>query len=337
MDLEGLKVCIVGYGSIGRRHAANALELGAKVCFLRTGQAVDGRPRLDTEVDEFFDRNEVLATAPDVVIVANPTDRHLDTALWAVEAGCDVLVEKPLAHETASLPRLLSAVRSSGVVAGVAHQMRFDQRLRRLRALVDDRTLGDVRSAHVEWGTHLPSWHPWEDYRSGYAARRDQGGGVILTCCHELNTIEYLMGPVVSATAAVSPVDSLELDADGCVDAMLTHQSGATSLVHLDFFQRPNRRRIRLIGERGSAEWDFDSPALTVIVDGESGPDVSPAGSYPYEEDYRTMLVDFGAAVRRRSQPRVPLEEGARTVAVATAMQKSAANGSSAIAVEEIA
>ncbi len=329
--MDGRRVCVVGYGSIGRRHAANALALGAKVCFLRTGLATDGRPRLPpeaaTDVDEFFDPDEALAWAPDVVIVANPTAHHLQTAHWALEAGCDVLVEKPLSHELAGLGPLIRRANEAGLVAGTAHQMRFDRRLQRVADLVDSGRLGPIRSAHVEWGTHLPDWHPWEDYRSGYAARRELGGGVVLTCCHELNTIEHLLGPIDSVTARCGSVSSLELSADGCIDAILHHRNGATTLLHLDFFQRPNRRRLRLIGEEGSVEWDFTSPTLTLAVGGQTSTIADWPDPYPFDEDYLRLLADFGAAVRTRRDPLVTLEEGARTVALAEAILRSADAG----------
>jgi predicted dehydrogenase len=62
--------------------------------------------------------------------------------------------------------------------------MRFHPCLQRLHELVLEKKVGQILSVRAEVGEYLPGWHTYEDYRQGYAARQDLGGGVILSQIH---------------------------------------------------------------------------------------------------------------------------------------------------------
>ena len=74
--------------------------------------------------------------------------------------------------------------------------------------------LGRLLAARVHFGEYLPAWHPWEDYRQGYAARADLGGGVLLTQCHSLDYLPWLVGEVESVWGFVGKLSDLEVDVD---------------------------------------------------------------------------------------------------------------------------
>ena len=57
-------------------------------------------------------------------------------------------------------------------------------------------TLGKIIFSHVENGSYLPDWHPDENYSKSYAARNDLGGGVVLTCIHEIDYLYWIFGNV---------------------------------------------------------------------------------------------------------------------------------------------
>src|SRR5512146_3428906 len=101
---QSTKLLIAGLGSIGRRHFRNLIALGEKdIVLLRTRKAtlpddeLTGYP-VETDLKEALQKHK-----PEAVIVANPTSMHMDVAIPAVEAGCHILLEKPVSH---SLERL---------------------------------------------------------------------------------------------------------------------------------------------------------------------------------------------------------------------------------------
>ncbi len=66
--------------------------------------------------------------------------------------------------------------------------------LQKIEEWINQDKLGKIYSVQVDLGEYLPDWHPWEDYRQSYAARADQGGGVVLTLIHELDYLHWLFG-----------------------------------------------------------------------------------------------------------------------------------------------
>src|SRR3989304_3534110 len=110
-----MKFLIAGLGSIGRRHFRNLIALGEKdIVLLRTRKAtlpddeLAGYP-VETDIREALNKHK-----PDAVIVANPTSLHLKTAISAAEAGCHILLEKPISSSTEGLSQLQAVVKKSG-------------------------------------------------------------------------------------------------------------------------------------------------------------------------------------------------------------------------------
>src|SRR4030042_4849275 len=101
-----MKFLIAGFGSIGRRHFRNLLELGERdILFYRTHRST----LADDELAGFpveTDLRAALAYKPEAVIIANPTALHLDVAIPAARCGCHLLLEKPISHSMAPLSGL---------------------------------------------------------------------------------------------------------------------------------------------------------------------------------------------------------------------------------------
>ena len=155
-----MRFLIAGYGSIGRRHLNNLLALGEKdVLLYRTHQstlAVDEIKNIPVETS----MEAALAHKPNALIVANPTALHLDVAIPAAEAGCSILMEKPISHQMDGIDCLEQALKSGGGRFVTGFQFRFNPGLRQIENWLKEKKIGTVVSAHVCWGEYLPGWHP---------------------------------------------------------------------------------------------------------------------------------------------------------------------------------
>ena len=167
----------------------------------------------------YEDLDEALATGVDGVFVCVPTSQHLDIAQRAADAGCHLFVEKPLSHTLDGVERLRETVASKGLVALVGCQWRYHPCIRWLRDLLDAKALGRLVRAEIDYGEYLPDWHPYEDYRTSYAARSDLGGGVVLTQIHDYDLAWWLFGPVRTVTASGGHASTLQIDVEDTVDA----------------------------------------------------------------------------------------------------------------------
>ena len=146
----------------------------SRIHFLRSGLGVLD----DREIADFPSTrslNEALSYRPKIAVVATPTARHVEIALPAAEAGCDLYIEKPLGSELKDVDRLLTVVREKRLIAMLGCQFRFHPLLAELRSMIQEGRLGRIVGATAEYGDYLPSWHPWKDYRKSYSARKDLG------------------------------------------------------------------------------------------------------------------------------------------------------------------
>ena len=338
-----MKFLIAGLGSVGRRHMRNLVALGEKdIVLLRSHRAtlpddeLAGYP-VETDLREALKKHK-----PDAVIVANPTSLHLDTAIPAAEAGCHILLEKPISYSTERLDQLEKVVKKSGSKVLVAFQFRFHPSLIKAKQLISDGEIGRVISAHVHFGEYLPAWHPWEDYRKGYAARADMGGGVVLTQCHALDYLPWLVGKVKSVWGFTAKLSDLEVDVEDTAKIGLRFESGALGSLHLDFNQQPSSHRFEVIGTKGTLKWDLSNGATRIYrASPESlaistGMGIKAGGeweAYPLADGWERNLMfleqmkHFVAVVRGEVEPICTLEDGVRVMKLISAVHQSQNTG----------
>ena len=250
-----MRFLIAGYGSIGRRHFRNLLSLGERdIVLYRSHHSTLPDDELAGYPVE-TDLRAALAYGPEAVIISNPTALHLEVAIPAAECGCHLLIEKPISHSMARLDELQQAVDQNSVRVLVGYQFRFHPGLQLLKKLLKDMAIGELLSAHAHWGEHLPGWHPWEDYKQGYAARSELGGGVLLTLSHPLDYLRWILGEVESITATTSQ-KGLNLPVEDEAEILLRFQNDILGSVHLDYNQRPPAHWLEIIGTQGTMRWD---------------------------------------------------------------------------------
>jgi len=319
-----MKFMIAGLGSIGRRHLRNLKALGEEdIVLYRSGRST----LQDDELEGYITETELqsaLAHKPDAVIVSNPTALHLDVAIPAAEAGCHLLLEKPVSHNLERVDELLAAVKRGGGKALVGYQFRFHPGLQTVKRWLMKGRIGKPISAHAHWGEYLPDWHPWEDYRQSYAARRDLGGGVVLTLCHPFDYLRWLMGDVVSVTSWTNQIGELDLEVEDIAETILEFDSGAVGHVHLDYFQRPSEHRLEIIGTEGTIRWNNADGYASIYPSAEGiwESSVLPDG-FSRDALFMAEMKHFIDVANGDVEPVCTLNDGVRTLKVALAVLSS--------------
>ena len=323
-----MKFLIAGLGSVGRRHLRNLQSLGHRdIVLYRTGHSTLPDDDLATLTTE-YDLAKALAHRPTVAIISNPTALHLPVTLAAALAGCHLFIEKPVSHSLEGLDELTAIVHQRGLRVMVGFQYRFHPGLRIVKQLVDDGAIGRVIHAQAHWGEYLPAWHPWEDYRQSYSARADLGGGVILTLCHTLDYLRWLLGEVGAVWAETGRLSDLNINVEDVADITLRFRSGAIGTVHLDYVQRPPSHWLQLIGQKGTIRWDSDDSTVRCYRTEKGAWAKTPL---PQEFNRNSMFLDelrhFLDCIGRRAEPLVTLEDGIQALRIALAAKQSAAEG----------
>jgi len=304
---------IAGYGSIGRRHLRNLRALGQDdIVLYRTGKSTLPDDELAGLTVE-YDLGAALAHQPDAVIIANPTANHLDVALPAAEAGCHILMEKPISHSLAGVAALGEALRQGGGKLLVGFQFRFHPGLQKLAELIRQQTAGRPLSARVEWGEYLPAWHPWEDYRQSYTSRPELGGGVVRTLSHPFDYLRWLLGEAEVAFAQVGTLGNLDIPVEDTAEINLRFESGAIGSLHLDYLQQPPLHRLEITGTSGSLRWDNADGILHCFTAASNAwRDYPPPDNFERNTLFLDELRHFMDVAAGRAEPVCSLQDGIR-------------------------
>lgn len=326
-----MKFLIAGLGSIGRRHLRNLVALGQEdILLYRTHQSTLPDDVLDPFPVE-TDLDAALAHKPDAVIVANPTALHLDVAIPAARKGCHLLLEKPVANtldEDVNTLQHLAA--GANIRTLVGFQFRFHPVLLKIKEILDSGEIGRPYSFRVHWGEYLPGWHPWEDYREGYAARKDLGGGVVNTLSHPLDYVRWLFGEVKNISAVTGQLSDLEMDVEDAAEISLNFANGCLGSVHLDYFQRPPAHWLAINCKEGHIRWDNDTGIAKVFrVEKDEWDIIEPPKAFERNHLFLDEMRHFIALVIGTVPSRCSLAEGVRALELTEAVHESARTGCS--------
>ena len=319
-----MKFMIAGLGSIGRRHLRNLIALGEEdILLYRSGKSTLPDDELKGYINE-TDLDSVLAHEPDAVIVSNPTALHLDVAIPAAEAGCHLLLEKPISHNLERIDELQAAVERGGGKVLVGYQFRFHPGLRAVKRLLEEGKIGKPVSVRAHWGEYLPAWHPWEDYQNSYAAREDLGGGVVLTLCHPFDYLRWLLGEVESVWGMVGQQGDLDIDVEDIAEVVLQFQSGVFGSVHLNYHQRPPVHSLEIIGTEGTVCWE-NQEGITRIYQASSQEweVISPPEGFERNDLFLTEMSHFIEVLEGDADPVCGLVDGIRALQIAVAARSS--------------
>ncbi|HUC60487.1 MAG TPA: Gfo/Idh/MocA family oxidoreductase [Alphaproteobacteria bacterium] len=338
-----MKFLVCGLGSIGQRHVRVLRSLlgdeatiyvhrkrGLDIVINDDMTAIQGRDPVAHYglIDEpSFER--ALERELDAVLVTNPISMHVETALAAAERGHNLFIEKPLGASLDGVERLESLVARSGLVTHVGYQLRFHPALRLMRELLQEGAIGDPIAAEVHFGEWLPGMHPYEDYRTSHAARRDQGGGAILCLSHDIDYATWLFGLPRVLFAVGGKLSDLEMDVEDTASILM--QCGASGRpvpvqVHVDFVQRVPRRFCRIAGTRGTIAWDYHRNQVT-IVDAAGNETERSFPGWQRNDMFRAQMAHFIACLGGAERPQIPVSAGAATLRVCLAAKQSLETG----------
>jgi predicted dehydrogenase len=278
----------------------------------------------------FTAESEAAAWGPDLVFVTNPISMHVPTALWAVRAGAHVFVEKPLGDSLEGVRQLAQEAASRSRVVALGYQLRFHPAVVKIKELLDSGRIGAPVFADIHFGEWLPGMHPYEDYRESHAARRDQGGGVILCLSHEIDYATWLFGAPAGVFCAGGHLSPLEMDVEDTADMTLVCGTPGSSFpvhIHLDFLQKPMRRYCHVVGTTGWINWEYAANRLVIGRAGSAETETIAYADFKRNDMFKAELADFLDAVRTGGSPRCGLDGGLRTLEVCLMARKSIASG----------
>ena len=322
-----MKFLVVGCGSIGQRHIQNLRNLSVgEIIVYRVKKRKLNEIEEKYRVRTYNDLDEALDQNPTAVLVTNPTSLHMPIALAAARRGCHLFIEKPISHSLDSTAELIDVARKNNLVILVGYNMRFHPSLILIKDLLNKNSIGNVISARVQAGQYLPDWHPYEDYREGYSAKKSLGGGVILDMSHELDYIRWFLGEVKEVFSFSYKLSHLDIDTEGVAEILLRFRSGAIAEVHLDYVQRSSSRSCQIIGEDGTILWDSNEKQVKLFSAKDKKWQVFPE-SIDYNQMYIEEMKHFINCIEGKEEPLINETDGKKVLEIALAAKESSKTG----------
>ncbi len=221
---------VIGYGSIGARHATILRKMGHSV------NVVSKRNVEDFPCHKTI--KEVLAKKNiDYAIISNETYKHYESFMELNELGYSgkLLIEKPVFINYLSLQHL------DFKNVFVAYNLRFHPLIQKLSEFLNGK---EIYSIQVYVGKYLPAWRPGTDYTRSYSASRVQGGGVLRDLSHELDYINWIAGGWKRVAAIGGKFSDLQIDSDDVFVLLLEMKNCPVVSVQMNYLDRKTRREI---------------------------------------------------------------------------------------------
>ncbi len=236
---------VIGFGSIGKRHSRVLRELGEEVLLL-TSQLTNDYTIVQS-LEEALSNHLV-----DRVVIANKTSDHIPTLnkLGDLNYKGVVLVEKPLGS---SLEDLKDEYTFKVLVA---YNLRFHPITIFLKEMISSEKILFV---HSYVGQYLPSWRPGRDYRKSYSALKAEGGGVLRDLSHEMDLLQYILGPISLKSSFQSKLSSLEIETDDYTNLTGVNNDNVHWTTTMNYLDKNSARFIRVVTNENSIACNFIS------------------------------------------------------------------------------
>lgn len=271
--MKSKNVLLIGYGSMGKRHARNLMDIGIKPYILT---------RYPDGLDAIFLKDiwEVKDTNIDSCIIATPTADHLcdfELCQCLSDIPKKILIEKPLECSYLRGEAIKDIGKYYNVDIFVVYNMRFLKIFDEIKKFVKKQK-DKIRIVEVVAGQDLREWRPHRDYAKSYSAHREKGGGVDLDLSHEIDYILWLFGNGFKGkTIFRSKISSLEIDSPDIFKLVLNYDTFIVDIT-LDYIRSPKERYIKILCEGGKNFYhDFNDDGgqsykdmLSAFVDADS-------------------------------------------------------------------
>lgn len=335
-----MKYALIGCGRISPNHIAAALINHLEfvgLCDIDVKMIEDKMRKFElSNIPKYLDYHEMLdREKPELVAIATESGKHAAIAFDCIEAGCNVIIEKPIALSLKDADEIIKKANEKGVKVCTNHQNRFNKSIQKIRDAVEKERFGRMfyGTAHIRW------CRDWEYYsRAKWRGTWEQDGGALMNqCIHNIDLLRWMMGDEIEEVVGMA--DRLNhdyIEAEDLGIALIRFKNGAYGIIEgtTDIYPKNLEETLYLFGEKGTVkaggqsvnrieEWHFsdslDLPEQVIREFCENPPDIYGFGHTP-------LYADMIKAIEKDTDPYVDGAAGRRALELVLAIYKSAIN-----------
>ena len=339
--MERLRYALIGCGRISPNHAAACLANADELEPVAVCDPVAQRRSIlkehfqDPALRGYADYREMLLKErPQLVAIATESGKHAQIALDCLEAGCNLIVEKPIALSLEDADRIIALADQKGLKVCACHQNRFNKSVQKIRKAVEDGRFGRMLhgTAHIRWNRNK-AYYDQAKWRGTW---EQDGGALMNQCIHNIDLLRWMMGDGVAEVMAYT--DRLAhdyIEAEDLGLALVRFTNGSYGVIEgtTNVYPKNLEETLYLFGEKGTVkaggksvnrieEWRFadetEDPAQICRAFSETPPNIYGFGHTPL---YRDVI----AAVRENRAPLCDARAGRRALVLVLAIYLSAA------------
>lgn len=243
----------IGAGILNGHRPALALPTVDLVAASDINTTIGAQRASELHCPFYQDYRQMLAeTRPDVAVILTPPFLHASMAIDCLQAGCHVLVEKPIAIQVAEADQMIETALQCKRLLGVVFQQRFRPEIIAARKLLQQGFLGKVQRVELTAIWTRPTFYfqmaPWRATWSG------EGGGILTNqASHNLDLLCHLLGTPRRIFAWTRNLLH-RIETEDTVHALLEWPDGALGSLHISTAEADDAERLKIIGTRGSLE-----------------------------------------------------------------------------------
>ena len=333
-----MKYALIGCGRISPNHIEaaknNSVEIVA-ICDIVPDRMnlVAQTCNLPDSVIKYTDYKELIEKErPALVAIATESGKHAQIALDCIDAGCNVIIEKPIALSLNDADEIIRRAKERNVKVCACHQNRFNKSIQKIREAIEMNRFGKLYygTAHIRWA------RDYEYYaRAKWRGTWEQDGGTLMNqCIHDIDLLRWMMGDDIEEVIGLT--DRLKHDYIQAEDfglALIKFKNGSYGVIEGTTNVYPNNleETLYIFGEKGTVkaggeavniieEWRF-SDYLDDAKEVKEECHENPPNIYGF--GHSKIYADVVNAIKNDRAPYVDAEAGRRALELILAIYQS--------------
>jgi len=258
------KLCLVGAGSIGRRHLKLLLERDdVRLCVAEPSEKCKAAVKeICADLPVYDSMAEaVKAEGCEAVIIATPHGMHARMAIEALQMGLHVFCETPMSASMEECVQMLRAAQASDKVFSVGFMFRFDPFVKKVKEIIESGVIGNI----VHYSSRFATYNTL--LCSVTKHQENTPFSVVMDCIHDSDLLYHFTGriPDYAYSVAYKAGDMPLSSPQNFIDTIYRWEDKSMGAhVHFNYVQHPQIHDLQIVGDKGYILGDFMSADVTV-------------------------------------------------------------------------